>query len=235
MASRFDDFWIHSFLRLSSFGVSSFSIRTYRFCHGASVVCWSIGLFAVVQRDNHNQNQYFGYYLIDLWNPHSWIGVTAMTWYGTIFLFGFFGFGLGLIPFEMRPMYIPIHISLGVVTTVESGIAELVGLNNICWTDYSLTTADTNPAENYLKHSKGCRLVNGTAILVLHTLIFTLLASMYRHQWRKTPPYSPRSSSVVIQQFRPSILLPSFQRWRKHFIHISYRIQIELTIKLSSN
>ena len=154
----------------------------HSFFHAASVVCWSIGLFAVVQRDNHNQNQYFGYYLIDLWSPHSWLGVAAMTWYGAIFLFGFFGFGLGLIPLEMRPMYIPIHISLGIVTlvlvaaAVESGIAELVGLDNICWTDYSLTTADTNPAENYSKHSKGCRLANGTAILVLFTLIFTLFA-----------------------------------------------------------
>ena len=154
----------------------------HSFFHCASVVCWSLGLFAVVQRDNYNQKQYFGYYLEDLWSPHSWLGVSAMSWYGIVFLFGFFGFGLGFIPHELRPKYIPMHISLGIVTTVlvaaavESGIAELVGLSKICVEDYSLTAADSNPAENYGKHSRGCHLANGTAILVLFTLIFALFA-----------------------------------------------------------
>ena len=85
------------------------------FFHCAAVVCWSLGLYAVVQRDNENQKEYFGYYLIDLWSPHSWIGVATMAWYGVVFLFGFLGFGLGLIPVDLRPKLISLHISFGIV------------------------------------------------------------------------------------------------------------------------
>lgn len=59
---------------------------------------------------------------------------------------------------------------------VESGIAEMIGLDGICWTDYTVDKADINPAVNYTRHSKGCRLANGTAILVLLTLMFTTFA-----------------------------------------------------------
>mmetsp|Transcript_4553 Transcript_4553/g.6233 ORF Transcript_4553/g.6233 Transcript_4553/m.6233 type:complete len:276 (-) Transcript_4553:148-975(-) len=171
---------------LLSFRLFPFDQKVNKFIHSffhcASVVCWSLGLFAVVQRDNHNEYQYYGFYLIDLWSPHSWIGVTTMAWYGGVFLFGLLGFGFGLIPLELRPKYIGLHVSFGIITLVlvvasmESGIAELMGLDSICWPDYTVTSADTNPAANYSKHSFGCRLGNGAAILVLLTVMFTMHA-----------------------------------------------------------
>jgi len=135
--------------------------------HTAAFICLSIGLACVFRSKNIPEKNPFGGYSSNLKNIHSFIGLGVYILYGLNYLLGILHYAIPGIDLSMKRAYMNTHVFIGIfimfgaVCAVESGLMMLTG-----GCGYPVTSADTNPAENYHLLSNGCQLANAIGIVV---------------------------------------------------------------------
>lgn len=148
--------------------------------HVLGLICMATGLAAIFK--THNDGGY-----PNLWSLHSWVGLSAIVFYGQNYVLGALFFGTNLMNPNIKALYLNYHRVYGelayifVIAAVESGITELNAFNGC---EYEPTHKDYNPAINYKNIPEGCRVSNGAGIFVIvtATLVFLALKNIYKEE-----------------------------------------------------
>jgi cytochrome b-561 len=146
--------------------------------HTIAVVCFSLGLSAVVAGNNQtNKNTATTGYYPDFFSLHSFIGLAAIILYCQNYVFGFFFFLFPRATERVRAEYVRYHIPLGYLFLVTATAAICAGAMELA-TEYACfpasETRDVNTTENYMDMPTGCKVINGVGLLALIASLLTL-------------------------------------------------------------
>lgn len=161
----------------------------FHFC----AICFVImGLTCVLVGNNYPDYNWTHGYLSNFSSLHSYIGLGAICVFVQNYFFGFCHFLLpeSWISIEQRKKYMPMHVFFGFLAVIlsvlamETGLMELLGeltANHIC--EYTVNSADTNPASNYHKLPAGCKHGNAAGIFVLASVALFFFATYDFRKW----------------------------------------------------
>jgi hypothetical protein len=96
--------------------------------HTVSIICLSIGLYAVVQGNNDPKKNTTGSYYPNLFSLHSFIGITALILYLQNYLLGFLYFFFPGFDIRWKRQYRPNHVLLGLLAFFVSAMAVVTGI-----------------------------------------------------------------------------------------------------------
>lgn len=148
--------------------------------HTATVICFSVGLYAVFTSNNNTSKNPDGVYYPNLASLHSWIGIGAVSLYCLNYLLGLLYFLSGVMLEETKRVFKPFHIALGWILLLMIGLAAETGImelsTEVAQCTYVLTGPDTNPAKFYTSLTTGCRVANAAGIAILLTLVCLIYA-----------------------------------------------------------
>ena len=156
--------------------------RIHGVLHSTAVICFSLGLYAVVTGNNSKESNLECVYYPNLVSLHSWIGVITIALYSLNYIFGFLIFGTDIFSVAIKRMYLSHHASLGTLLVVLAGLAAETGIMELSTEaakcGYPLDKPDYNPALHYSELTPGCKLANGAGLMVLLAVacaVFVLL------------------------------------------------------------
>ena len=147
--------------------------------HTTALVCTAIGLSAVFTSHNDPAHNMKGTITANLYSLHSLLGISAVVLYASNYVLGFYFFLTSFATLQMKIVFKPNHVFLGVFTLFAAGMAVQTGLAELTTKlgcIYTVTTPDLNPAEHYSLLPGGCQLANGIGIMVLLTFFLTAYA-----------------------------------------------------------
>jgi hypothetical protein len=153
------------------------------FLHTVGVVCFSVGLSAVLIGNNNKSKNDGNTYYSNFNSIHSFLGLAAIILYGQNYVLGFLHY-LMPVAVSKRKAYMPSHIFLGSFAFFAAVFAALTGAMELATEygcHYEVTSPDTNPAEHYHLLTKGCKTLNGIAVLLLFTAFFAAYALWENH------------------------------------------------------
>jgi len=172
--------------------------------HTATVICFSVGLYAVFTGNNDTTKNSAGVYYPNLASLHSWIGIGTISLYCLNYLMGLFYFLFGVLSDEAKRSFKPVHITLGWMLLLMIGLASETGIMELSTEfapcKYNLTGPDTNPAQFYTSLTMGCRLANAAGLAILLTLV-CLVYSLVDLTPEKTDARNTSNEPLMNEQF----------------------------------
>jgi len=149
--------------------------------HTAAFICMSIGLACILNANNFKSHSSYDGYTANFTNIHCFIGLGVYILYGLNYVLGLVHYALPGIDVALKKAYMNSHVFIGIfvlfgsLCAVESG---LMLMTSYC--TYTVTSADTNPAQNYHLLSPGCRLGNSIGIVVF-LAVFLCYYAIFRN------------------------------------------------------
>lgn len=195
------------------------------------IVGMALGLSKIVQ-------QQLEYKLPQLITLHSWVGIAAVTMFGTNYIWGS-SMGILKVCYPDSPLHkawtlLYMHKMMGLtalgltLTAIETGIMDLFGSNGCFYDTYNGANGrDVNPGSNYQDLPYECKLGNGLGITVLLATLFVYVSVFDRMSAVKiqaptmTSPYSlqavkdsnPESANISISSTNATWQVLSSKRW----------------------
>lgn len=159
--------------------------------HTIAVICIVIGVTCVFVSNNYPSHNTEDSYYANLYSLHSFIGLTAILFYGINFVSGLYYFStpLSIVPVYDRKMFLPYHTFIGIIAfmcaswALQSGIMELQTDNSCLWI---ATSANWNTAATYSNLSLGCRVGNAAGILFMFAIFFGMYALWDFQQYQES-------------------------------------------------
>lgn len=159
--------------------------------HSLAIGCIIMGLTCVFVSNNFPSHNTEDSYYANLYSLHSFIGLTAVLFYGINFFSGlyFYSTPLSIVPVHDRMQFLPFHTFIGMTSfmcaswAMQSGIMELQTDNSCTWTP---TSANWNTAATYSNLSLGCRVGNAAGILFMFAIFFGMYALWDFQQYQET-------------------------------------------------
>ena len=143
--------------------------------HTAALLFVCIGLSAVIIGNNYTDHYTYHVYTANLYSLHSLLGLTAVILYFCNYLLGGFFFLTSYMSVDMKKLFKPNHIYIGVFTLFAAAMAAEAGIMELATEvgcHYGVTRADWNPAQNYHKLPDACKLSNGIGLMIFITVLF---------------------------------------------------------------
>lgn len=145
--------------------------------HLLAFVCISLGLAAVLSASNNkSKNSWHGY--SDNFNTiHSFVGLAVFILYGLNFMLGIVHYVLPCLDVSLKKSFMSTHVFLGIVILFLSVSAVQTGIMMMTsGCQYTVSSADTNPASNYHLLSSGCQLANSIGIVSMAAVVLCYYA-----------------------------------------------------------
>jgi len=149
--------------------------------HTAAFICMSIGFACILNANNYKKQSSYDAYTANFTTIHSFIGLGVYILYGLNYLLGLVHYALPGVDISLKKAYMNSHVFIGMFIlfgaccAVESGLMVMTGSCT-----YPVTSADTNPAQNYHLLNAGCRLGNSIGIVVF-LAVFLCYYAIFRN------------------------------------------------------
>lgn len=145
--------------------------------HTAAFICMTIGLVAILQSRNFKKQNSHDAYKSNFTNIHAFVGLGVYILYGLNYLLGIAHYALPIFSLAMKKAFMHSHVFIGTFLLFGSLAAVVSGFTVMTGScSYTVTSADTNPAEHYHLLTNGCQLANSIGIISVLAVLLCYFA-----------------------------------------------------------